>query len=152
MINKMIRNKKKHLVTYTLLLALTVVSLVLILSACASDWGITDLPPLDPPDKGNPKLDSVLNQLVLAEKRGEATAFAAQSSIELNDGSIRVIIESVPGRLEEAKEVASDANARIETSYNNLLQVVVPISGLLTLAESESIDYIRLPHTPWPDK
>ena len=107
------------------------------------------LPPASP-DKGNPKLDSQLNQLVRAERNGEATSFAEQSSIELVDGAVRVIIECVPGELEAATEAATNAGAKLETSYRNLLQVVVPITSLTTLADAESIHFIRLPQYPLP--
>lgn len=102
------------------------------------------------PPKGNPKLDSQLNQLVRAESRGEAASFAGQSAIELVEGSIRVIIECVSGQLEAATEAATDAGARLETSYDNLIQAVVPITSLTTLADAASIKFIRLPQRPLP--
>jgi hypothetical protein len=107
------------------------------------------LPPTSP-DKGNPKLDSQLNQLVLAESRGEAASFAKQSNIELVDGAVRVIIECAPGQLEAATKAATSAGAKLETSYENLLQVVVPITSLTTLADAASIRFIRLPQYPSP--
>ena len=108
--------------------------------------------PLPPtlPDKGNPKLDSQLNQLIQAEELGEAASFAEQSSIELVDRSVRVIIECVPGELEAATEAATNAGAKLETSYRNLLQVLVPIASLNTLAEEASILFVRLPQYPLP--
>ena len=101
-------------------------------------------------DKGNPKLDSQLNQLVDAERRGEAASFAEQSGLELVNESVRVIIECVPGELEVAAEAATDAGARLETSHDDLLQVVVPITSLITLADEPSIRFIRLPQYPVP--
>jgi len=100
-------------------------------------------------DKGNPKLDSQLNQLVSAEKRGEAASFAEQSNIELVDGNVRVIVESLPDQVDAAIK-ASSAFGVVETSYRNLLQVVVPITSLTTLADAESIRFIRLPQYPSP--
>jgi len=106
------------------------------------------LPPTSP-DKGNPKLDSQLNQLVLAESRGEASSFAKQISIELVDGNVRVIVECLPDQVDAAVEAAS-ALGVVETSYRNLLQVVVPITSLTTLADAASIRFIRLPQYPSP--
>jgi len=129
----------------------------LLLSSClayegqpASGEEGQDLPPLELPDKGNPKLDSQLNQLVHAERNGETASCAEQSDIELVDGAVRVIIECVPGQLEAATEAATNAGAKLETSYDNLLQVVVPITKLSTLADAESIRFIRLPQYPSP--
>jgi len=124
--------------------------LTLIPAACTSNPDIIDLPPLNLPDKGNPKLDSQLNQLVDAEGRGEAASFAEQSDIELVDGAVRVIIECLPGQLEAATEAATNAGAKLETSYDNLLQVVAPITSLTTLADAASIQFIRLPQYPLP--
>lgn len=126
------------------------VALLLSLTACAGGEQITNLPPSDLPDKENPKLDSQLNQLVRAERRGEATSFAEQSNIELVDGGVRVIIECVPGQLEAAIEAATDAGAKLETSHDNMLQAVVPITSLTTLADAASIHVIRLPQYPLP--
>ena len=124
--------------------------LVLVPVACTSGQDIIDLPPSDLPDKGNPKLDSQLNQLVDAEGHGEAASFAEQSDIELVGRSVRVIIECMPGQLEATTEAATNAGAKLETSYDNLLQVVVPITSLTTLADAESIHFIRLPQYPLP--
>jgi len=106
-------------------------------------------PPVNLPDKGNPKLDSQLNQLVNAESRGEAALFAEQSNIELVDGAVRVIIECMPGQLEAATKAASELGV-VETSYRDLLQVVVPITSLTALADAASIHFIRLPQYPLP--
>ena len=63
-----------------------IVTLFLVPLAATSGWKIINLSPLDLPDKGNPKLDSQLNQLVNAEMRGEAASFAQQINIELLNG------------------------------------------------------------------
>ncbi len=134
-------------------ITIAVVPLVIVLAlfpACTSGQDVIDLPPPELPDKGNPKLDSQLNQLVSAESRGEAASFAEQSDIEWVDGSVRVIIECVPGQIEAASEAATNAGAKLETSYDNLLQVVVPITSLTTLADAASIRFIRLPQYPLP--
>jgi len=117
--------------------------------ACTSGEGKTNLPPLDLPDKGNPKLDSQLNQLVSAEKRGEAASFAEQINIELVEGNVRVIVECLPDQIDTAVKAVS-ALGVVETTYRNLLQVVVPITSLTTLADAESIRFIRLPQYPSP--
>ncbi len=117
--------------------------------ACTSGESTIDLPPLDLPEKGNPKLDSQLNQLVSAESRGEATSFAEQSGIELVEGNVRVIVECLPDQIDAAVEAVS-ALGVVETTYRNLLQVVVPITSLTTLADAESIRFIRLPQYPLP--
>jgi len=109
--------------------------------------------PQVPPDstKGtNPKLSSELNQLVQAEGRGEAASFAQQQNIDLIDNKVRVIVEVAPGQLEAATKAVSAAGI-IETSYQNLLQAVVPIKSLAVLTQETSIKEIRLPMQALPD-
>ncbi len=131
-----------------------IVSLVLLSSCRADERQPTSgeeeqvLPPIELPEKGNPKLDSQLNQLIQAEARGETFAFAEQSGIELSGQRVRVIIESLPGRLEEAAQAAANAGAEVETSHDDLLQVMAPVNILNSLAEEASIRLIRLPMTP----
>jgi hypothetical protein len=119
--------------------------------ACSSEQEVQNISPLDLQDKGNPKLDSQLNQLISAESHGEAVSFAEQSNIELVDGAVRVIIECIPGQIEVAKKTVTDSNATLETSHDNLLQVIVPIIDLTDLAGEESIKFIRLPLVSLPD-
>ena len=137
-------------ITVMAVLLVSIGALIPVSVACTSGQDVNDLPPLDLPDKGNPKLDSRLNQLISAERRGEAVSFAQQSNIELVDGAIRVIIEYVPGQLEAATEAVTNAGAELETSYANLLQAVVPVAKLSTLADAASIHSIRLPQSPLP--
>jgi len=146
----MVKIRRRLGITSIAVLLVSIGALVLAPVACTSDGDTINLPPYDLPDKGHPKLDSQLNQLVSAESRGEAASFAEQSDIELVDGSIRVIIECVPGQIEAATEAATNAGAKLETSYDNLLQVVVPITSLTTLADAKSIRFIRLPQYPLP--
>ena len=146
----MVKIKRGLDITIIVVMLASIGILVLVPAACTSGQDAIDLPPSDLPDKGNPKLDSQLNQLVDAEEHGEAASFAAQSDIELVDGAVRVIIECLPGQLEAATEAATNAGAKLETSYDNLLQVVVPITNLTTLADAASIHFIRLPQHPLP--
>jgi PBP1b-binding outer membrane lipoprotein LpoB len=101
------------------------------------------------PEKGDPKLDSQLNQLIQAEKLGDAASFAEQSNIKLVDGDVRVIVESLPEQVEATTKAAS-ALGVVETSYGDLLQVLVPVASLTTLADAASVRFVRLPQYPVP--
>jgi len=150
----MFKVTRRQGITIIVLLCITIGILVFVTVAAASGWNVLNLPSFDRPDKGNPKLDSQLNQLVRAERLGEAESFAEQSNIELIEGSVRVIIECVPDQVADAMLAAQNAGATIEMDYDNLLQVVVPINKLTTLTDEESIRFIRLPHpiTPGTNK
>jgi len=137
-------------ITIIVLLCISIGILVFVTIAAASGWEIINPPSFDRPDKGNPKLDSQLNQLVSAERLGEAESFAEQSNIELIEGSVRVIIECAPNQVADAMLAAQNAGATIEMDYDNLLQVIVPINKLATLTDAESIHFIRLPHLATP--
>jgi len=109
----------------------------------------TNLPPIEPPEKGNPKLSSHLWDLIDAESRGEAEEFARQGSIELINGSVRVIVEGVPDQADAVAEaVATVGTVEIISKRFNGVQAVVPITSLNTLADEESIAFIRLPVRP----
>jgi len=146
----MFKVRKRLAIPIIVLLVVSTSALIFVSIAIASGWNIIDLPSFDRPDKGNPKLDSQLNQLVSAERLGEAESFAEQSNIELIEGSVRVIIECAPDQVDNAMLASHNAGATIEMDYDNLLQVVVPINKLTTLTDAESIHFIRLPHLATP--
>jgi len=103
-------------------------------------------PPVpEEPEERNPKLDSHLQDLILAERQGEAESFASRRDIELIDGSVRVTIECMPSQVEAAAEAATNAGAKQVRSRKDLVQAVVPITSLTALAEAESIRFIELP-------
>lgn len=102
--------------------------------------------PIDYPDKGNPKLDSALNQLIDAYNQGKAEEFARQRNIKLVDGKVRVEIRAVPGQLDVAANVsASVGTVELISRRSNGIQAVMPITSLTMLAEEESIGFIRDP-------
>jgi len=136
----------------TAILSVLTFGLILSISiaGCQQESGLSSTEPhSNLPEKGNPKLDSQLNQLVLAESQGQAASFAQKSNIELVDGKVRVIVECLPDQVDAAIE-AAHALGTVETTYDNLLQVVVPITSLSTLADEASIHFIRLPQYPLP--
>ncbi len=121
-------------------------------TAAAAGENVVDLPPMEPPEKGNPKLDSHLNALISAYERGEAEAYAAARDIKLPDGDrVRVRIVCVTGQVQAAVEVAGTLGTVENTSRRRpSIQAVVPIANLTALAEAESILRIRLPSESVP--
>ncbi len=110
---------------------------------------ITDLPPPPHEPKNWPKgLSSRLYRLVLAEREGEAEAFAGPRRIELRDGSVLVTITCSPGQCEAAVEAAINAGAWLGARGRKGFDAVVPITSLIALAETESIRFIALPDRP----
>jgi len=140
------RRPREHL--FLAALFIVTVTITILSIGCAVSTGGATLSPYRPPDKGNAKLDSQLNQLVAAEAKGEDAAFAGRNGIELANGRVTVIIEYREGQFEAASKAAADAGADLETGYQNLLQVSAPIDALSIIAESDSVLFIRLPKRP----
>jgi hypothetical protein len=100
--------------------------------------------------KGTPKLDSQLIQLSAAQEKGDETSFAQQANINIDNGRIRVVIECMTGQVDAASKAAIDSGAVVETAYDNLIQVSIPIVSLIGLSNAESVKFIRLPLQPLP--
>jgi subtilisin family serine protease len=121
--------------------------------AVAGDKPTSDLPPLELQHKGNPKLESVLDQLVDAgQTKGPAAlaTFAEQRAIDLVDNRVRVVIEAMPGEVDAAREATIAWGADVEASYENLIRVTIPVSALTNLANDPSIRFVRQPRKPAP--
>jgi hypothetical protein len=118
------------------------------ITACTSEKDLVS--PYTNISAASPKMDSQLTQLVAAAERGEAASFAERHNIKIAEGSVKVIIECVPGQLEAARKAVLNHGAQVETAYENLLQVSAPVTSLTALAEAESIRFIRLPQVPVP--
>ena len=125
--------------------------------------GITPAMAADPPPPGNlttgiespvdmvPGLDSGLSQLVNELVPQRAAAFAQPLSLDSNGENVRVIIEALPGKAAEAAALAVSLGAVVETTYEDLVQAIVPVAALPELAGSDIISFVRQPYTSVPD-
>ena len=132
---------------------------------------------------GNPKMESVLYQLVEVYNiygLVEAQKFAEQRGIDMQGDCVRIVAES-RSRVSRVKTggvvlmrdlwwlqlfeqaddfqmspsylVSMQINAyggHVETTYNNLVQSVMPLYALQDLAYYSSVKYLRLPKKPVP--
>jgi hypothetical protein len=99
-----------------------------------------------------PHLDSALSKLVTIYETGgiEAAMDSAKSQgIQTADGMVRVIIEAKPGGKAAAMDAVSVAGGKVETSYEDLVQALVPIGQLKALAGNAAVNLIRLPVTSY---
>jgi hypothetical protein len=110
------------------------------LAACAAPAG----QPLTTASATNAKLDSTLNQLVAAAKAGRSSDFAAQNSLELVGGRVRVIIECLPGQGQAVSGSIAPIGL-VETAQADMLQVLIPIEKLSGLAGEAGIRFVRIP-------
>jgi hypothetical protein len=98
------------------------------------------------------KLDSHLNSLVDAERRGEAESFAQLARIDLVDGAVSVGIDSKPGQFEAMIEaVAKYGTIESVVESAEAVKALVPIASLTALAREESISCIRDPVEAVPE-
>jgi hypothetical protein len=128
--------------THTLfLIALFLASLLFPLIGCSSN----DV-------EARKKLDSQLNQLIDAEKRGEAESFAQLQKIELVDGSVKVVIKCQPEQCEAAAKAVSRVGTITDEDFRwEEIVALVPITRLIGLAGKGSIRNIRLPRKFVPE-
>ena len=145
---------KNRLAALAVTLALILVLSVTALPTVAQDGGETlsegavlNLPPLELPEKGHPRLDSQLNRLASAESTEAALRFALERNIRVVEDSVRVIIEALPGKFDSTSQVTGSLGT-IETSHDDFIQALVPVSQLITLAESSGVRFVRTPMYP----
>lgn len=148
-------------------IVLASLALFLLIPACASNQDVTNPPSSDnkgvdsfpPPFQAtpaperpkdwNPNLDSGLNQLIEAQKRGEADTFAQQAKIDLVNGSVRVTIFCASGQAEAVAKAATEAGAKqLCIRSGNRITAEVPITSLTTIANMDSVTSIELPVQP----
>ena len=103
---------------------------------------------IEKPLKGNPKLESSLNQLLEAHCREglvEAQAFATTHRMVLDDDRVQVVIETTQGAMSDLKEDVEALGGEYQCHYETLLQALVPIDALEPLAGRSDVQVIREP-------
>jgi len=121
-----------------------------------------DLPPRDDYQKeGHPKMEYVLYRLMgIYQTQGieKAKEFARLRSIDMEGDLVRVVLESQTGRASEAeiqgkaslvKVQVENLGGKVETSYRQLIQSMVPLRALGTLIDYQVVKYLRLPLKPY---
>jgi subtilisin family serine protease len=125
---------------------------------------ITDLSPInDISKKGNPKIESILAEVeetYFLQGIEKAKELAMERKIEIVGDLIRVVIEADPmaeGVGEEWQEEVfliskqiEILGGKVETTYKQLIQSLVPFKSIQFLAELPHVSYIRLPFKPIP--
>src|SRR3990172_4906626 len=98
------------------------------------------------------RLDSRLVQIVDAFRHQgtpAATEAAQRLDLDVEGNAIRVIIEARPGPTDPTSAALS-LGARIEGTYQNLVQASVPIASLEALARAAPVEFVRPPLRPVP--
>ena len=70
---------------------------------------------------------------------------AQSMAVDLQEDAVRVIAQSMPGRAEDVVGAAAKLGILVEGTYQDMVQLLVPIALLESLATKEEIVFIRLP-------
>ncbi|MFQ6059550.1 MAG: S8 family serine peptidase, partial [Anaerolineae bacterium] len=103
--------------------------------------------------KGHPKLESVLSQLAAAQREGglaQAARLARSQGLTLKGDAVRVVVEARSGKVASAVRAVEAQGGRVETTYKDLVQALVPLPALEPLADLEAVRWVRRPWQPQP--
>jgi hypothetical protein len=101
-----------------------------------------------PPSRGDPKLGSSLNQLLEAYRQdglAEAQAFAGRRGMILEDGRVQVEIVVVGDAVDDVRAAVEALEGEYQGHYGDLLQALVPLDALVSLAQRPDVAIIREP-------
>ncbi|MGD8540466.1 MAG: hypothetical protein PVI66_17270, partial [Candidatus Aminicenantes bacterium] len=104
----------------------------------------------DPANKGIPKLESVLSELLdrfEAGGIGEALAFARKRGIKISAGKVRVIAEM---ESEARAKGFKLPGAAVEAVHRNLVRLSVPLGLIRALVAIPHVKFVREPLKPLP--
>ena len=102
----------------------------------------------EPPSRGDPKLDSSLNQLLEAYRQdglAEAQTFAERRGMTLEDGRVQVEIVVVGDAVDDVRAAVETLEGEYQGHYGDLLQSLVPLDALTSLAQRSDVAIIREP-------
>lgn len=117
---------------------------------------VTDMKEADESDAtagGHPKLASSLNQLLAAyghDGSSGAQAFAATRGIGLNEGQVHVEILTTAEEIPGLQEAIQASGGEYLGHYEGLMEAMVPIEELVSLAARPEVQIIREPQQAIP--
>lgn len=103
---------------------------------------------LDTRTGANPKLGSSLNQLLNAYHQGgivEAHAFAKRHMMVIENDRVQVTIVTTEETIDEVRNAVEAVGGEYQLHYKDLLQALVPIGELESLANRSDIQIVREP-------
>lgn len=105
-----------------------------------------------PSSGGNPKIETLLNQLLEAYHRGglaEAQDFATRHGIVLEEDLVQVeLIAAEETAILGLEETIKAVGGKYQGHHQTLIQALVPIDALETLVSRSDVQAIRLPRRP----
>lgn len=86
-----------------------------------------------------------LSAVVRAYGQPGAQVIADSMNVPLQNGAVRVIAEARPGRTDDVSRRAASLAIPVEGTYQNLVQLLIPVTLLDTLAQDPAVAFVRLP-------
>ncbi|MBM4428909.1 MAG: DNRLRE domain-containing protein, partial [Chloroflexi bacterium] len=105
----------------------------------------------NPKDQG--KMDTALYRLGLLASQGkwdEVDEYARTRVLKLHERQIRVVLEAKAGATQTALAAVGQLGLRIESTYQDRIQVLVPAARLFDLAKLSAVRHVRLPYEVVP--
>jgi hypothetical protein len=106
------------------------------------------------PHLSNPagaRLDSRLNQLVIAAQQGRLSQAADRLNARTSGGSVLVTIKARIGRAAGAAAAAAAQGGRVSARYKDWIDAYVPVTALPALAQQPDVERVDLPTLPHAD-
>ncbi len=104
-----------------------------------------------PPGTINPKLESVLSQLVVAQRnRQNLTRLAIWRGVPLQDDQLKAIVEVRNGQVQAVKRALGALGVHVQGSYAQLIQVQTPVDRLTQIADIPDVRFVRRPLGLYP--
>jgi hypothetical protein len=117
------------------------------------DATLVEAPRSQEPVTVHPKLDSTINQLLEAydgEGMAGAQAFAEVRGLVLEGRSVQVVIVTTPDAVDGLAEAVASQGGEVQGHYEGLMEALVPIEALVSLAELPEVQQIREPQRAVP--
>jgi len=106
---------------------------------------------IERPSRGNPKLGSSLNQLLEAYRQGgmaEAQAFAEMHGMVLDDNRVQVQVITATEAMSDLIAAIEAVGGEYQGHYEAVVQALVAIDALESLAQRPDVQAIREPRRP----
>ena len=99
----------------------------------------------------NPKLESVLSQLVVAQRnRQNLTRLAIWRGVPLQDDQLKAIVEVRNGQVQAVKRALGALGVHVQGSYAQLIQIRTPVDRLTQIADIPDVRFVRRPLGLYP--
>ena len=88
------------------------------------------------------KMDSVLTQIYNSNQQGAGIPSSINPNVIIDETKIQIVIEFHSNQY----TIPDNLGIQVESTYENMVQVVMPIANLEQLANQDDVKFLRLPN------